>query len=141
MKYCTHLSERLVLARGPLWWYIEKALHSVAGCPSPQVRPAEQYLHVKIACDLVPLLDSGPTCSHAPADSGRAVAMGCIAAASAGCGARQRGCCTCGSALGVPAPEGWEGSSGRASSREKEELFLEGRTRARWNLHIWRRTY
>ena len=56
-------------------------------------------------------------------------------------GVRQRECSTCGSALGVPASEARGGDSGSASSREKEELFLEGRMRARWNLQICCRTY
>ena len=56
-------------------------------------------------------------------------------------GARQWERSTCGSALGVPASEARGGDSGSASSREKEELFLEGRTRARWNLHSWCRTF
>ena len=50
-------------------------------------------------------------------------------------GKRQREHSTCGSTLGVPTSEARGGDSGSASSREKEELFLEGRMRARWNLH------
>lgn len=85
-NYCAHLSKRPVLAGRSLWWYVQKALHPKAGCPSPQVRPAEQHLHVRSTYDLVPLADSAHTYSHAPADSGRAGAKGCIAAAPAGCG-------------------------------------------------------